>query len=489
MSTNSLQSKPSKELFIISDLHIGGEYPGESDDQGFRMNTHVDDLIEFINEVTERYQQKQIPTELIINGDFIDFLAEKIPDIGIRKSFINNEQHALNTFNQIVERDQELFSTLNKMLSAGVNLTILLGNHDVELSFPRVRARIHELLGVEKNNRLQFIFDGEAYVVGNVLIEHGNRYDGWNTIDHDRLRRFRSETSRRLEISNDAQFLPPAGSRLVEKIMNIIKKDYPFIDLLKPETEAAIPLLLALEPSYGSMANGIETYHLEKEAKKHSPVAPARPALSGDIAAEKTDNLPDNLVELLSRQLRPSDRENLEKLIIDAKKIPGEIAALTIDRVLTFIKLRMDDSYDSRLKTLHGTLKCLQDDKSFDFTTEAELSYSNAAKELRNKGFQAIIFGHTHLAKEVKLTENSDYPKYLNTGTWANLLEIPKNIISGPESLAFEDLKKFATAIQLKKMDSFIKFIPTFAHIAFMDMKRLTSANIHVYKHGMVKVL
>jgi len=33
--------------------------------------------------------------------------------------------------------------------------------------------------------------------------------------------------------------------RLVEELMNPVKGDYPFIDLLKPENEAAIPLLLA----------------------------------------------------------------------------------------------------------------------------------------------------------------------------------------------------------------------------------------------------
>ena len=76
-----MQSKSSKELFIISDLHIGGKYPGEyeSDDPGFRINTHIFELIQFIKEIIQRYRKEKTPTELIINGDFIDFLAEEVP--------------------------------------------------------------------------------------------------------------------------------------------------------------------------------------------------------------------------------------------------------------------------------------------------------------------------------------------------------------------------------------------------------------------------
>src|SRR5439155_24466617 len=114
--------------------------------------------------------------------------------------------------------------------------------------------------------------------------EHGNRNDAWNSVNFDGLRRYRSVLSRRQERFPDAEFHPPPGSRLVERIMNPIKTDYPFIDLLKPETEAAIPLLLALEPS---LARDIETIgafdQLWSEAKQQRPRAPAVPSEKGNI--------------------------------------------------------------------------------------------------------------------------------------------------------------------------------------------------------------
>ena len=88
---------------------------------------------------------------------------------------------------------------------------------------------------------LRFIFDGEAYPIGDALIEHGNRYDGWNAIDYDALRRVCSLKSRGQAIPPSLRLPPPAGSQLVAEVMNPIKRSYPFIDLLKPENTAALP--------------------------------------------------------------------------------------------------------------------------------------------------------------------------------------------------------------------------------------------------------
>ena len=64
-----------------------------------------------------------------------------------------------------------------------------------------------------------------------MLIEHGNRFDAWNAVPHGALRRLRSQLSRRLPTAPDFPALP--GSRLVVDVMNPLKKQYPFIDLLQ----------------------------------------------------------------------------------------------------------------------------------------------------------------------------------------------------------------------------------------------------------------
>ena len=64
-----------------------------------------------------------------------------------------------------------------------------------------------------------------------VVCVHGNEVDSWNVADYERLRR----------IGRDYQFgvsvegwTPNAGAQMVIEVMNQIKRDYPFVDLLKP---------------------------------------------------------------------------------------------------------------------------------------------------------------------------------------------------------------------------------------------------------------
>src|SRR5205085_9372924 len=108
-------------------------------------------------------------------------------------------------------------------------------------------------LQVKPHHDFEFIFDGEAYQVGDALIEHGNRYDKWNQIYYDALRHIRSFQSRRQEVPEEYAFPPPPGSEMVRTVINPIKKEYAFIDLLKPETSAVLPILMALEPGFRTL--------------------------------------------------------------------------------------------------------------------------------------------------------------------------------------------------------------------------------------------
>jgi hypothetical protein len=97
-----------REAFIISDLHLGGAPPDEAsadpgDRRGFRMMTHAADLAEFIRIVAAR--PSGVPVELVINGDFIDFLAEKHPGDEPWLPFLYEPGAALATFQTVVDRE------------------------------------------------------------------------------------------------------------------------------------------------------------------------------------------------------------------------------------------------------------------------------------------------------------------------------------------------------------------------------------------------
>jgi hypothetical protein len=251
--------------------------------RGFRICTNVGALAEFVDTLAAK-PADGTQVELVINGDMVDFLAERHETAPHWRPFVADQVTAVRKLGDIVERDRTFFEALRRLLDRGHRLVILLGNHDLELCLPMVRRRLEVALGLKGSHDYRFIFDGEAYLVGDALIEHGNRYDKFNVVDYDGLRRVRSLLSRNQPVPEKYHFQPPAGSHMVAEVINPIKEEYRFVDLLKPETEAVIPLLLALEPGFRRLiAPAVKNAML---ASRHGLETPVLPGFGGDIHAD-----------------------------------------------------------------------------------------------------------------------------------------------------------------------------------------------------------
>src|SRR5262245_15270322 len=480
--------KSERELFVISDLHVGGRYGNTAEDRGFRINTHVGDLAQFVRDITEYSRTGNRQVELIINGDFVDFLAQEGPPGRPWRAFIDDPVEAVQVFDQIVKQDRDLFVALHDLLAAGVDLTLVLGNHDVELSLPSVRWRLSELLEARAGGRLHFVYDGEAYVMGNVVIEHGNRYDGFNVVDHDRLRRLRSAHSRRQAPNEPAQFFPPPGSLLVEQVMNPIKKDYCFIDLLKPETQAVIPLLIALEPGFaGDIERLWRLWRLKSDADKNRPVTPGWPTRAGHIGTlEDSTAQHAPLRELLGGHVDQAGLERLLKLAEGAAtrtgSAPQQIGiAEDLRWSWSLLKLSRDNlAWNERRRILLDALRTLQTDRSFDPTVELP-EYLDHAKHLSASGFGVMLFGHTHLAKEVPIEKAAIY---INTGTWADLIRVPIGIFDPVETTALSELDRFVEAVRQNRFQEYLHFDPTFAHVIIDRNGKAISARLRRSRPG-----
>lgn len=458
-----------RELFVISDLHLGGMAPadGDTDRRGFRLCTQTDELARFFGLVAAR-RPVQHPIELVINGDFVDFLAQpQSQDPSARwRSFLDDPDDALRTLQEIEKNHVQVFDQLRAVLTAGHRLTLMLGNHDVELSFPQVRKWLQVTLGDSSGERLRFIYDGEAYTLGRLLIEHGNRYDGFNVTDHDGLRRHRSAQSRRQhqQLQKSQQFATPPGSRLVAELMNPLKeKGFSFVDLLKPEVEAVIPLLLALEP--GLVKKAARLAQLRVQAWQRSPAAPGMPKQSGDISARTVDTVSANpLDDWLGEILGNADAG---RFMVNLAGVPtGDISAA--HRPL-------------RLVALHLALRRLEKNRSFDRSHETDRHYLEAALALQQSGFDCIAFGHTHLAKQVALPHGG---VYLNSGTWAELIRLPAACISADEGVAFPAIADLLQRLADNALDDLVTTIPTYLHIVVADDGRLAQAALCDFAAG-----
>jgi UDP-2,3-diacylglucosamine pyrophosphatase LpxH len=222
--------------------------------------------------------------ELVINGDFLDFLAEEPfqPFTNSASDAAAKLRNAIRHCDDGAPDDEQVFPALRELIHGGHKLTILLGNHDLELSLPVVRRTLVNELTEDRPARVEFLYDGEAYRLGDVVIEHGNRYDGWNAVAHGVLRAHRSSTSRDEE---PWPFQAPAGSLLVTTVMNPLKERYRFIDLLKPENTAVLPILAALEPMVAfELAQVVPLWF----AKRKTTGSPGRPREEETMIASRT---------------------------------------------------------------------------------------------------------------------------------------------------------------------------------------------------------
>lgn len=462
-----MQSNAASRVFITSDWHLGGtpDILGEGGREKVGRQICRSDraLTDFIDWVRTTSAEFDGTTEIVVNGDMVDFLS---PQEGfVARSWTADETEVIAKLNRIVENTRGAncrgpFDALADFVNTRqCELTILLGNHDVELSLPGVRAHLRSLLrAVERQFR--FVYDGEAYTRGKLLVEHGNRYDPWNSLNYTRLRAERSTRSRRLLIDEteraDKYFNPPAGSLLVIYAFNILLPEYPFINLLKPETGAVIPLLLFLKPDLNGIIRNLLLLAPVLKRKNHARLSKAaEPLMVDHLSApiESNEEL-ETLESILSSYL-------IEGVLDDYSADIGELTVQTWianraqwlnqmvqdlqrvkHRTSVLVDILKGEDQINRIGSLQNALKPLQTSDSFNL--EAELTdYHNAAKRILQEGeFQAVVFGHTHLQKKVALGTADDPRWYLNTGTWADIMRLPDEALSQTE-MGIEKLKEF----------------------------------------------
>lgn len=485
------------KIFVISDLHLGGR-PNPKDDVecgkehrwGSQICHAYAELTQFIDWVAEQ-GTADTNVELVINGDIVDFLMEDDYDAEPDAvPWLPDEVRVIEKLKLIIKRTREgkergPFEAMADLLSKGQFLTFILGNHDVELSLPAVRRYLEEnvfKLGV--NGKFRFIYDGEAYVRGDLLIEHGNRYDPWNVIDHSALRQERSMLSRGLGKQMcerpSGNFLPPPGSVLVTKVINQIKKQYRFVDLLKPESHVIAAILLAIIPKTEHVMNAIL---LGCAMRKNKPDrATAQPKHDGQLAAHPND---DNLT--LAKSLEYTFGEDAKEFNIVDSGPSEQLSAVeswenikhfsaNISRYLTDVACLLADSIPNpKLKPLHSALRKWRDEHVISTTWEDD-SYLEAIVEIGDEGgFNYVVFGHTHLQKQMSVQCQGREIMYLNTGTWADTMQIQSKVFAD-DAIENGVLEEFVADLKNNRLEAYIKRQLNFVEIVVENNAVKTAA-------------
>lgn len=409
----AVRGGPATRVIVISDLHLGGAPPC--------MMSHTEPLEKFLRHLPTPGSDEAL--ELVIAGDFVDFLA--IPP---EAAWTPDPAAAHKKLEEVMYQSSPcapIFAALEEFVAAGHRLTVMVGNHDVEMGLPPVQEAFLRRIGAARH-QVVFVDDGRAHQIGEVLIEHGNRYDDANRNDWTGLRAIASALSRREKPSDNLKV--SAGSRIVEKVVCALKGRYPFIDLLQPQGELVALLLFAFEPSLlldvDKIARVLRGGYLQN--RNAQGLQPGRTRYVANRSADRHDPKLVKMFPDFYRHLRgPGERVGLREWIgiARARGKDGLWESLGGGKHLP----------RERLEKIRLVLRrLLLDDKSARLDGPAE-QYGKAARRIIKsaKGdIKVVVMGHTHLARRIEFPEGGTY---INTGTWADIIRVPSAALADGE--------------------------------------------------------
>jgi UDP-2,3-diacylglucosamine pyrophosphatase LpxH len=417
-------------VYVISDLHIGGDTTP--------MLGHPEKLVNFLHGLAKSPRTAKQDVELVINGDIVDFLATA-PYAG----WTSKEDVAVEKLRRTVSDHRKIFSALAAVAKVA-RITLILGNHDIELAYPKVRDLLFREIGTD-SHRCHFVWTNEAYRIGDVHIEHGNRYDPWNAIDHDGLREIVSCASRGESPPRDLQIAP--GSLFVHEVMNPLKHRYHFVDLLKPEDKIVALILSALEPGLVTdlpwLFRAAVTYakNIYRRVQWGSDSS-GRSAQRQLVSANAIDAVPSAISKAFRSELTYQARQPVgaaKGLRKDFLKNPSKTLRADIESG------RSDSEQIQKLQV--ALREKLIGDTSFDLQETNDECGRAAMQLLHDAKAKVVIMGHTHLKRVVTRQEGM----YMNTGTWADIIRVDAQLLqASKESLvAFTEWLKLLLSDQL----------------------------------------
>ena len=169
-----------------------------------------------------------IRVDLIINGDYFDYL--NVPVHGEFEESIT-EEIALYKTDAILKGHPKVMAALKRFASRpGKRIQYLIGNHDAELFFPKVREMITRAWdpdGAFPSTKVEVLADVDRiHDEAGIEIRHGNQYETGNRMDFQEP--FITE-----DLPEPVLKLP-WGSIYVLKIINRMKWERSYVDKVRP---------------------------------------------------------------------------------------------------------------------------------------------------------------------------------------------------------------------------------------------------------------
>jgi UDP-2,3-diacylglucosamine pyrophosphatase LpxH len=391
----------SKIKFVISDLHLADGHPifeGFGDSQ----QSALEGLLNAASHTGSPGNIEDI--ELIINGDCFEFLFMQPHE----KHGTTNPATALVKLEKVIVVHRPFFKTLQHFISQpGRHVTFITGNHDVELAFEEVQARICQVIcdGRDLEERVNFCHTRFYRPLPDVYIEHGNQHDFWN-----RICGLWDEQGQPLTLNPEILILP-LGTQYIQHAAYPINVKYPYFDHFDPSMNLTpqVALLCLLKPEIVITTVRHVMEMLSNPRKPLAGLSPGEeriPIKLFEHAMIDFTALQEDMVAHSPKFTEPLGQSAQVEAVREFASIREAIALPVVDAVKAICAPAV---YRMAESTARGMQNVLENDP----------------------GLRYAIAGHTHLARIDPINNGSQV--YLNTGTWTARYALP-----GPDEITPE---------------------------------------------------
>jgi UDP-2,3-diacylglucosamine pyrophosphatase LpxH len=405
-------------VYLISDLHLG---PGRDSATGSwnpLEDFQVDDAFEsFLDHISAA--AGTAPIELIIAGDFIDY-PQILPELGLtspdgprgttQAESVERTQVVLGQRPELSSGHPAVFARLRRFMEDGHSVTILVGNHDIDLLWRDVWALIFDTIyppgAAGTLQRESFSYTVGTAARGRVYVEHGHERDPENCFGDQMSVPFGQDRKGALRLKRCY------GTLFVDKVYNQLERDRWFIDNVKPIsriiglglkndlffTGTALALIVKFFLTNGAPPKRLAAVLGEEESWPEE-------RRSGDeiVAAVADDELRSYLEQRLAD---PSVRAAFEGEVQQFNEEDWSQIQAGADKQPTL---------DEAAGTAPGPLV---------LGVEQEDYYHSAAREVMqaDPSIATVVMGHTHSAiagqTQPLYLEGGGTGYYFNSGTW-----------------------------------------------------------------------
>lgn len=389
-----------KVKIIISDLHLGAGFVSDNPLEDFITD---DEFATFLSGIVAESDERTMDVELIVNGDMIEFLQVPAVDVFDPRAIYplevyrsSSEVASVQKTLLVIQGHLTFFAALRNFVrpaSPRRHITILKGNHDVNLYWSAVQDVMREAVGATGDCQDLLAFEEQWVSREGIYVEHGNQYT-------EKINRF-DNFEEPLDPQHPGELETLPGSDFVIDFFNDVEREKWWVDAAKPIT-ALIWYSFAVDFAFAA-----------RMLASFLRVAP--PLVVGSFAVEE----------------RAGARAEIDEFRQQLEDEAGVVALAQQYATDEAFRRRFDARVDrltrpaaarpgsARLAVTGETAGVVEVagamEKARDISELSDIDLREVAQaKITEEGVQVVVFGHTHRP----LCEQLDGGVYLNSGTW-----------------------------------------------------------------------